>query len=55
MIGLLKIVELRERAREALGDAFSIQEFHDVVLGVGSVPLTVLERAVDRYIAAAAP
>lgn len=51
MIGQLKIVELRERALQALGDDFSIQEFHNVVLGVGSVPLTILEREVDEYIA----
>ncbi|MBT8443862.1 MAG: DUF885 domain-containing protein [Gammaproteobacteria bacterium] len=50
MIGRLKLVELRERAREALGDRFSIQEFHDVVLKLGIVPLTIVEDAVDRYI-----
>ena len=53
MIGQLEIVELREKAREALGDRFSIREFHNVVLGVGVVPLTVLEQEVDAYIAAA--
>lgn len=52
MIGQLRIIELRNRAREALGDQFSMQEFHNVVLGLGVVPLTVLEREVDAYIAA---
>ena len=52
MIGQLKIVELRERAREALGERFSIREFHSVVLNVAIVPLTVLEQEVDAYIAA---
>jgi uncharacterized protein (DUF885 family) len=52
MIGQLKIVELRARAREALGEQFSTQDFHNVVLNVGIVPLTVLEQEVDAYIAA---
>jgi uncharacterized protein (DUF885 family) len=51
MIGQLKIVELREKALQALGDDYSIREFHNVVLGVGSVPLTILESEVDEYIA----
>jgi uncharacterized protein (DUF885 family) len=53
MIGLLKIVELREKARAALGSRFSIREFHNVVLGTGSVPLQLLERQVDAYISTA--
>ena len=51
MIGQLKIVELRERAREALGDDFLINEFHNAVLGAGIVPLVTLESVVDVYIA----
>jgi len=51
MIGQLKIVELRDRAREALGDDFIINEFHNVVLGAGIVPLVLLESLVDAYIA----
>ena len=53
MIGQLKIVELREKARKALGDKFSLREYHNVVLDTGTVPLEILERQVDAYIAAA--
>lgn len=51
MIGQLKIVELRDRAQEALGDDFIVNEFHNVVLGAGIVPLVLLESLVDAYIA----
>ncbi|RUO63662.1 DUF885 domain-containing protein [Pseudidiomarina insulisalsae] len=51
-IGMIKIVELREKARAELGDAFDIREFHDVVLASGPVPLNVLEQFVNDYIAA---
>jgi len=51
MIGQLKIVELREKARKALGDKFSLREFHNVVLDTGMVPLELLESQVDAYIA----
>ncbi len=49
MIGQLKIIELRERTREALGENFSLQEYHNLVLGAGIVPLEILERVVGRY------
>jgi uncharacterized protein (DUF885 family) len=51
-IGQLKILELRDQARQALGGKFSLKEYHDVVLGNGSIPLTLLERVVREWIAA---
>jgi uncharacterized protein (DUF885 family) len=53
MIGQLQILELRDRARTTLGDKFSPQQFHNVVLRTGSVPLDLLGREVDRYVAGA--
>lgn len=50
-IGMLKIVELRAKAKQQLGDKFDIREFHDVVLTNGAVPLNVLEDMVNDYIA----
>ena len=51
--GMLKILELRARAKEQLGNRFDIRAFHDVILGGGSLPLPILERAVDDWIASA--
>ena len=48
-VGELKIVELREGARTKLGSKFNIKEFHNTVLGSGSLPLSVLELAVNQY------
>ena len=52
-VGMLKIIELREKAKVALGDKFDIRQFHEVVLSSGPVPLNVLEGLVDSYIGAA--
>jgi uncharacterized protein (DUF885 family) len=49
--GQLKILELRARAEQALGSRFDIREFHDQVLNTGSLPLVVLEKKVDDWIA----
>ncbi|MCG2584811.1 DUF885 family protein [Massilia sp. TS11] len=51
-IGALKIAELRARAQQALGPAFSLPKFHEVVLRDGTLPLALLEQKVDRWIAA---
>ncbi|MCX6099304.1 MAG: DUF885 domain-containing protein [Candidatus Bipolaricaulota bacterium] len=49
-VGLVKILELRDRARQALGPAFDLAQFHAAVLAYGSVPLPVLEEIVDEFI-----
>jgi len=54
MLGQLKIVELREKARAALGQRFSINQFHNTILTTGTAPLELLERQVDGYIRSAA-
>jgi len=51
-IGQLRILELRAKARQALGDKFSIKGFHSAVLQTGAVPLPVLEQVIDEWIAA---
>jgi len=51
-IGMLTLLDLRERAREALGDDFDIRAFHDVVLKNGAMPMAILEQVVDEHIAA---
>lgn len=50
-VGMMKILELRERAKRELGENFSLPEFHDRILGNGALPLTLLERVVDEWIA----
>jgi uncharacterized protein (DUF885 family) len=49
-IGQMKILELRERAKTALKGKFSIKEYHNVVLGSGSIPLALLDRVVSDWI-----
>ncbi|MDC8012172.1 DUF885 domain-containing protein [Tahibacter soli] len=50
-VGMLKILELRERAKAALGPKFDIRQFHNQVLTVGSLPMVLLERVIDDWIA----
>ena len=50
-VGMIKILELRQRARDALGEAFDLRAFHDQILGHGALPLTLLEQVVDDWIA----
>lgn len=49
-IGMLKILELREKTMDVLGDKFDLKEFHRVILGNGSMPLEILEKLVNDYI-----
>jgi uncharacterized protein (DUF885 family) len=49
--GMLKILELREKAKQALGDKFKLSEFHDQMLTHGALPLSLVERVVDDWIA----
>jgi len=53
-LGQMKIIELRERARQQLGSRFDLRAFHDALLADGPLPLDVLEQNMDRWIAAQA-
>jgi uncharacterized protein (DUF885 family) len=50
MIGELKIIELRERAKKDLGSRFSLREFHTAILGAGRVPLDILDTVITGWI-----
>ena len=50
-LGEMTILKVRAKAEKALGEAFDIRKFHDVVLSLGSVPLPVLEQRIDAFIA----
>jgi len=49
-MGMMKFLELREKAKQALGERFDIRDFHDVILSSGSMPLPILERLIDEYV-----
>jgi uncharacterized protein (DUF885 family) len=51
-MGQLKLLELRDRAKIALGPKFNIRGFHDVVLDSGALPMDVLEEQVNTWIRA---
>jgi uncharacterized protein (DUF885 family) len=50
-MGMIRILELRDRAMLTLGSEFDIRDFHDAVVGAGALPVSLLERRVDQYIA----
>ena len=50
MVGFLTMLDLRDRVREVLGEAFDLAEYHTLILENGSLPLEILERIVDRSI-----
>jgi uncharacterized protein (DUF885 family) len=50
MLGQLKLIELRDKARNALGERFSFKDYHNAVLSMGTVPLKMLEQQIDLYI-----
>ena len=51
-IGMLKILELRQKAKQALGDQFDIRDFHTLILSNGALPLNILEDQVNNWIQA---
>jgi uncharacterized protein (DUF885 family) len=50
-VGMIKILELREKAMNALGDMFDIKDFHAAVLDHGNPPLFIVEQKIDEMIA----
>jgi uncharacterized protein (DUF885 family) len=50
-VGYLKVLELRQKAKDQLGSQFDLKQFHQVLLDSGQVPLAILEQLVDAYIA----
>src|SRR5690606_31687993 len=50
MTGMLEILRLRGKAERELGDRFDLAAFHDAVLGGGALPLSILEKRIDRWI-----
>jgi uncharacterized protein (DUF885 family) len=50
-IGALTILRLKDKAKKELGKKFDVREFHNQVLNTGALPLTVLEKKIDAWIA----
>jgi uncharacterized protein (DUF885 family) len=50
-IGMIRILDLRAKAQQALGQKFNIKAFHNTVLETGNVPLSVLEKVIDEWVA----
>jgi uncharacterized protein (DUF885 family) len=50
-VGMMRILAMRERAESAFGEDFDIRDFHSVVLDNGAMPLDLLDRVVDQWIA----
>jgi uncharacterized protein (DUF885 family) len=53
-IGSLRMIELRKRAEQKLGERFDVREFHEWMIGSGSMPLGVLEDVITRRVASRA-
>lgn len=51
-IGMIKILELREKAKNQLGERFELKDFHNIILRNGAVPLDILEELINDYIQA---
>jgi uncharacterized protein (DUF885 family) len=49
-MGMLQILELRDRAKNEMGDKFDLKQFHSIVLDQGIVPLFILEDLIDEWI-----
>ena len=49
-IGQLKIMELRDKAKEELGEKFDLKDYHDFILSFGSIPMNILEEKVNEFI-----